>query len=131
MPHPIMFDETDPLLARVRALVLAYPGAQEKISHGRPFFFTKTSFAVYGGSEKDTRAAFPRSLIVKPDADERLALLGEAHTYLPMYLGPSGWVGYDLDRDTVDWAEVAELVDMSFRETAPVKLVRELDERLG
>ncbi len=48
-----------------------------------------------------------------------------------MYLGPSGWVGYDLDRDAVDWAEVAELVDMSFRETAPVKLVRELDARLG
>ncbi|HET8993841.1 MAG TPA: MmcQ/YjbR family DNA-binding protein [Rhodococcus sp. (in: high G+C Gram-positive bacteria)] len=131
MPHPIMFDETDPLLARVRALVLAYPGAQEKISHGRPFFFTKTSFAVYGGSDKDTRASFPRSLIIKPDADERLALLGEDHTYLPMYLGPSGWVGYDLDRDAVDWAEVAELVDMSFRETAPVKLVRELDARLG
>jgi hypothetical protein len=131
MSHPIMFDDTDPLLARLRTLVLAYPGAQEKISHGRPFFFTKTSFAVYGGAEKDTRTPFPRSLIVKPDADERLALLSESHTYLPMYLGPAGWVGYDLDRDALDWDEVAELVDMSFRETAPVTLVRELDARLG
>ncbi|MGN5240355.1 MULTISPECIES: MmcQ/YjbR family DNA-binding protein [unclassified Rhodococcus (in: high G+C Gram-positive bacteria)] len=131
MPHPIMFDDTDPLLARVRTLALAYPGAREKVSHGRPFFFTKTSFAVYGGSEKDTRAPFPRSLIVKPERDERLALLGEPHTYLPMYLGPSGWIGYDLGRREVDWAEVAELIDMSFRETAPAKLVRELDARLG
>ncbi len=130
MPHPIMFDETDPLLARVRALVLAYPGAQEKISHGRPFFFTKTSFAVYGGSDKDTRASFPRSLIIKPDATNA-SPSSVRITRICMYLGPSGWVGYDLDRDAVDWAEVAELVDMSFRETAPVKLVRELDARLG
>ncbi|WP_241386927.1 MmcQ/YjbR family DNA-binding protein [Rhodococcus sp. CH91] len=129
MPHPVMFDETDPLLARVRDLALALPGTTEKISHGRPFFSTRTAFAVYGGSEKDTRAPFPRSLIVKPDEEERRALLEERHTYLPMYFGPSGWVGYDLARPQVDWDEVSELLDMSFRMTAPARLVRELDDR--
>ena len=129
MPHPVMFDETDPLLARVRDLALALPGTSEKISHGRPFFSTRTAFAVYGGSEKDTRAPFPRSLIVKPDEEERRALLEERHTYLPMYFGPSGWVGYDLARPQVDWDEVSELLDMSFRMTAPARLIRELDDR--
>lgn len=124
-----MFDDADPLLARVRELALALPGAHEKISHGRPFFSTRTAFAVYGGSEKGTRTAFPHSIIVKPDEEERRALLEEPHTYLPMYFGPAGWVGYDLDRPAVDWTEVAELLDMSFRETAPVRLVRELDAR--
>lgn len=131
MPHPVMFDEADPLLARVRSLALALPGASEKISHGRPFFSTRTAFAVYGGGEKGTRAPFPRSLIFKPDEEERRALLEEPHTYVPMYFGPSGWVGYDLARPEVDWDEVAELLDMSYRQTAPPKLVRELDARLG
>lgn len=35
-----MFDETDPLLARVRGIALALPEAGEKVSHGRPAFFT-------------------------------------------------------------------------------------------
>lgn len=124
-----MFDEEDPLLAQVRALALALPGAAEKISHGRPFFHTKTAFAVYGGFVKDTRKQFPRSLILKPDASEREALLQDARTYDPAYLGPSGWIGFDLDSTDVEWTEIAELLDMSFRVTAPARLVRELDAR--
>lgn len=131
MPHPIMFDEADPLLARVRSLALAFPGAAEKISHGRPFFYTKTAFAVYGGTERHTGASFGRSVLVKPEPEERRALLDEAHVYLPAYLGPSGWIGYDLDRGDVDWAEVGELLDMSFRVTAPARLIRALDTSPG
>ena len=52
MAHPIMFDETDPLLGRLRALALALPDAAEKISHGHPAFFTTKIFAYYGGSVK-------------------------------------------------------------------------------
>ena len=37
---------------------------------------------------------------------------------MPAYLGPSGWVGVDLDTDT-DWTEIAELLDASYRLTAP------------
>ncbi|WP_226437312.1 MmcQ/YjbR family DNA-binding protein [Rhodococcus yananensis] len=137
MPHPVMFDEADPLLARVRTLALAFPGAAEKVSHGRPFFHTKTAFAVYGGAEKDTRVAYPRSLLVKPDAEERRALLSEPRCFVPAYLGPAGWVGVDLtvsgnvasggSEEAVDWVEIAELLDMSFRVTAPAGLVRALD----
>ncbi len=46
-----MFDESDPLLARVRTIALGFPDATEKISHGRPTFSAPTMFAVYGGSE--------------------------------------------------------------------------------
>lgn len=40
----------------------------------------------------------------------------------------SGWLGIDLDDDT-DWREIAELIDASFRVTAPRRLSRELDAR--
>lgn len=52
MAHPIMFDRDDPLLASVRDLALAFPGADEKVSHGRPAFFTTKVFCYYGGSHK-------------------------------------------------------------------------------
>ena len=125
-----MFDDDDPVLARVRGAALRFPDAQEKVSHGRPAFFTKKVFAYYGGSLKKAGewVQHPQSLMVQPDADDRAALLQDPRVYLPAYLGPSGWIGIDLTDDT-DWTEVRELLDASFRLTAPTKLVAELDAR--
>jgi len=47
---------------------------------------------------------------------------------VPAYLGPSGWLGIDLDERT-DLDEVAELLEESYRATAPARLVAELDGR--
>lgn len=123
-----MFDDDDPFLARLRELVAAFPGAGEKISHGRPAFFTKKVFAYYGGSLKigDDWVEHPHSLVVQPDADDRPALVEDDRVYIPAYLGPSGWLGIDLDADT-DWGEVRELLDASFRLTAPRRNIVELD----
>ena len=52
MAHPLMFDDADPLLARVREIALALPEAAEKITHGRPTFFTTKVFAYFGGSPR-------------------------------------------------------------------------------
>ena len=38
-------------------------------------------------------------------------------------------MGLDLTAAKVDWDEVAELLDASFRLVAPKKLVKQLDER--
>ena len=125
-----MFDDDDPVLGRVRALVAALPGSAEKVSHGRPAFFTKKVFAYYGGSLKvdGDWVQHGQSIVVQADADDREALLEDGRSFVPAYLGPSGWIGIDLDRGT-DWAEVAELLDASFRLTAPRALVAELDAR--
>ena len=129
MAHPRMFDDDDPHLARVRELALDLPGAAEKISHGHPAFFTKKVFAYYGGSLKTDGdwVQHPQSLVVQPDPDDRSALAEDPRVYVPAYLGPSGWIGFDLDGST-DWTEVAELLEASYRSTAPRKLVAELDE---
>lgn len=125
-----MFEDDDSVLARVRALALALPGAQAKVSHGRPAFFTTKVFAYYGGSLKvdGQWRQHPRAVMVLLDADDRAALLEEERTFVPAYLGPSGWLGVDLPApDDAGWDEVAELLDASFRRTAPARLVRELD----
>ena len=128
MAHPKMFDDDDPLLARVRELAAAFPGADMKVSHGRPAWFTKKIFAYYGGSVKvdGIYEQHEQSVMVLPDPGDRQALLEDARTFVPAYLGPSGWIGVDLD-ETTDWIEIAELLDASYRLTAPKKLIAELD----
>ncbi len=124
-----MFDDDDPVLARVREVALALPDAAEKVSHGIPAFFTTKVFAYYGGSVKvgDGYERHARSVLVLADPAERPALLDDERCYHPMYLGPSGWVGIDLHPST-DWGEVRELVETSYRLTAGVRRVRRLDE---
>jgi len=127
--HPRRFAERDPFLARLRTICLGLPGAQEKISHGHPNFFTRKVFAIFGGLVKGDHAAtdFARSVLFLPDADERTALLGDQRFFHPAYYGPYGWVGLSFQAVRPDWSEVAELVDMSYRNTAGKKLILELD----
>ena len=41
--------------------------------------------------------------------------------------GNRGWMALDLERDDVDWDEVAELLETAFRHVARRQLVEELD----
>ena len=128
MAHPQMFDDDDPLLARVRRLCHAFPEASEKVSHGRPAFFTQKVFCYYGGSQRieGEWVQHEHAVMVRPDPDDAPALKQDDRFWVPAYLGPSGWLGLDLDGDT-DWDEIAELIDASYRVTAPARLVRQLD----
>ncbi|MGE2712620.1 MmcQ/YjbR family DNA-binding protein [Mycolicibacterium litorale] len=129
MPHPIMFRDDDPGLAEVREIALGFPQAQEKVSHGRPGFFVSKMFAMYGGSTKESgsMATVPHCVMVKVDESDRAALQADGRFFVPAYLGPSGWLGLDFDRAEVDWTEVRELVDASYRLIAPRRLVDQLD----
>ncbi|ROS79114.1 MmcQ/YjbR family DNA-binding protein [Cellulomonas sp. PhB143] len=134
MVHPQMFDDDDPLLARVRELCLAFPEAYEKIAHGRPCFHSRAMFAVYGGSVKNAvpggpMERHPRALLVKVPAEDREALAQDPRFFHPAYLGPHGWAGLDLDGPPTDPQELAELVDASYREVCGPRLVRLLDEQ--
>ncbi|WP_404436146.1 MmcQ/YjbR family DNA-binding protein [Microbacterium aerolatum] len=130
MTHPLMFSSDDPLLARVRAIALTFPEADEKVSHGRPAFFTQKVFCYFGGSQRidEEWVAHDAAIMVRPDADDDPALRQDPLFWVPAYLGPSGWLGIDLDEDT-DWQEIAELVDASYRMTALRRLVKQLDDR--
>ena len=125
-----MYDPDDPLLARVRKIALGFPGADEKESHGRPAFFTGKVFGYYGGSIRvdGDWEAHDQAIIFLPDPGERPALEGDGRFWVPAYLGPSGWLGLDLDAGS-DFDEVAELMEDSFRATAPKRLVAQLDQR--
>lgn len=127
MTHPRMFDDADPMLVRLRELARALPEAQEKISHGRPAFFTSKVFAYYGGRPRGTDGLRrDQSVIVRADHHEQEAIRQLPGGFEPAYLGPYGWSGLDLD-ETTDWQFIAELLEESFRLTAPRKLIALLD----
>jgi predicted DNA-binding protein (MmcQ/YjbR family) len=46
--------------------------------------------------------------------------------YLPAYIGHRGWFGMRLDRGSVDWREVENILDLSYCLVAPKALVKEL-----
>lgn len=134
MAHPTMYRDNDPGLRETRELCLALPDAQELESHGRPTFRTKKIFAVYGATEKGGAAGHlqhPHSVLFLPDPSEVALLLEEERFFVPAYYGPSGWVGLDFDVATVNWGEVRELVEDSYRNTAPRRLVARMGQARG
>jgi predicted DNA-binding protein (MmcQ/YjbR family) len=118
-----MYSEDDPYLGELRAVCLAFPEAVEVEAWGRPTFRAgKKIFAVFSGTEER-----PHGLIFKPDADERVALLQDERFYSPPYFGPGGWLALDFDAAEVDWDEVTELVDGSYRLVALKRMLKALD----
>jgi predicted DNA-binding protein (MmcQ/YjbR family) len=120
-----MYRDDDPFLAEVRGVCLALPETVEVEAWGRPTFRAgKKMFAVFTGSLEDRF-----SLLFKPEPDERPALIAEERFYLPPYLGPGGWLGLDLVSAPVDWAEVAELIESSYRQVALKRMLTALTHR--
>jgi phosphoribosylglycinamide formyltransferase 1 len=114
----------DALLARVRALALALPEAEEKLSHGSPGFFVRGGkfFAYFSHDHHHDGVT---GLLVKASGVEEQAQLIENDPelyYRPAYFGPSGWIGIRLDSGDVDWAHIEGWMTRSWRASAPKRL---------
>jgi predicted DNA-binding protein (MmcQ/YjbR family) len=121
--HPRVIDPTHPIVERVRGLCLAYPESAEVEAWGRPTFRAgKKIFALVSASMLD-----PNSLVFKPLAEERPAYLERDGFYSPPYWGPGGWLAISLDERSTDWAEVAEIIDTSYRQVALKRQLAQLD----
>ncbi len=121
MSHPVTYADDDPYLAEIRRLALALPEAVERLAWGRPTF--------RAGSKGKMFAIFERSsvLVVKPEPDERDALLADPRFSAPAYWGPSGWLGLNLLASRVELAEVSELLEASYRQVALRRQITALD----
>lgn len=64
-----------------------------------------------------------------PGVNTELAAQEPDRFFIPSYSGKRGWLGVRLDLPTLDWEEIAELVEDAYRMTAPRSLLVELDER--
>ncbi len=122
--HPPVVDDSHPLVERIRSICMTYPEAVEVTAWGRPTFRAGKKIFLLVASSMDR----PYTMVFKPDADERLALIQDDRFFVPPYWGPSGWLGIDLDSPDTDWTELAELIDTSYRQVALVRQLRALTE---
>jgi hypothetical protein len=56
------------------------------------------------------------------------SLLQDERFYSPPYFGPGGWLALDLEAAPVDWDEVRELADASYRQVALKRMLKVLDQ---
>ena len=115
-------------LKRLSAICLALPEAvrEDQGSHAA-FRVAKKVFVYYlNDHHGDGIVGFCCKAL--PGDNQRLIASNPRKFYMPAYVGPRGWVGLRLDRPSVDWSEVTELVRLSYLQTAPKKLVRLMDQ---
>jgi predicted DNA-binding protein (MmcQ/YjbR family) len=117
-----MYDDADPLLRRVREICTELPEAIEFESHGRPNFRagSRRVFAVYGAGHDR-----PHALIVRVDPDDEAGLRADSRFFVPPYYPDR--LALDLSDQHVDWDEVSELVEASYRLVASARMNRALD----
>lgn len=113
-------------VARLRAICLALPEAQEKLSHGEPTWFAGKG-KVFAMLDDHHHGALHLSvwLPAAPGAQQALIESDAKRFFRPPYVGPSGWVGVVLD-ERPDWGMVAWLVERAYRQVAHPRLVARL-----
>ncbi len=125
MAHPKMYDDEDPYLNELREVCLGLPESTEVQAWGRPTFRAgKKIFATFGASQD-----LPYSVVFKPEPEDRMALSQDPRIFVPPYFGPSGWLALNFEAADVDWQEVAELMEGSYRQVALKRMLAALDER--
>jgi YjbR len=106
----------DDLVARVRAICLAFPEVTERPSHSAPTWFVKDKRAfvtLWADGHHDNH--FPHLWCASVlEEQQELIAADPARFFRPPYVGHRGWVGVRLDTGP-DWAEIAELCQDAYQ----------------
>jgi hypothetical protein len=115
----------DSVVDRLRALCLALPEVEERLSHGEPSWFVrgKRLFVTLADRHHDERVAF--WCAAPPSAQEAFVTNHPERYFRPPYVGHRGWLGVYLDVP-VDWGEVEAHVRDAYRTVAPKTLAARL-----
>lgn len=121
-------------LERVRQIAVALPEVSERLSHGATCFFVrKRPICYFHDHHNDDRVSL--WCPAPAGAQEELVSAEPERFFKPTPSAKgtfSDWLGVFLDTSgdaAVDWDEVAEIIETSFRLVAPASLVALLDLR--
>jgi len=105
-------------MARIRKICLGLPEAYEEETWGTATFRVhKKIFAMVANEKGSTTAS------MKTSREEQAAMLAHGSPFFyPPYVGSKGWIGIDLRSSALDWGEVDEIVQDSYRLVAPKRL---------
>jgi len=116
---------------KLSAICLALPEALREDQGSHAAFRVAKKVFVYYLYDHDGDGIVGFCCKALPGDNERLIAANPRTFYMPAYVGPRGWVGLRLDRPTVDWSEVKELVQGSYAQTAPKKMLQSIDSTLA
>jgi predicted DNA-binding protein (MmcQ/YjbR family) len=112
----------DPL-SQLRTISLEFPEAVETFTFGDPVFRVRNKiFAMYRTGDGGTSLWCKAAVGVQED----LVRADPKQFFRPPYVGPKGWIGVRLGKNT-DWNLVAHLVEQSYALIAPKKLSKMLE----
>ena len=115
--------------ARVDSLASGFAEVGRKTSHGSPGWSvggekSGKQFAILADRHHGEDAV---GLLVRASGPDEMSGLIEAQPdiyYWPKYYGASGWLGIKLNRRDVDWDQVRDWLERSWRASAPARLTR-------
>ena len=118
--------------AKVDILASQFAEVGRKTSHGSPGWSVGGEksgklFAIIADHHNGEDAV---GLLVKASGPDEMTGLIEAQPdvyYWPKYYGASGWLGLKLNRRDVDWDQVSDWLERSWRACAPKRLTRLMD----
>ena len=117
--------DDDAALEKLRAICLALPEASEEGGVGNPTFKVRGKIFAMRHPQDGRMSVW---LKAPPGAQGALIHTSPQVFFVPPYVGHHGWVGAWLDIDIgLDWEHLAELIEESYRMTAPKRLVALLD----
>ena len=103
------------MLDRLRKICLALPDTEESVMHGHPVFrINGKSFCIWHGVADDPAIA------LKVAKSEQGMFLEDSRFFKTPYIGQHGWISIRA-QGRLDWKEIAELVQGSYRLAAPRK----------
>lgn len=110
------------VLDRVRLICTRFDGCEEGVLQDRPLFHVnRRRFAIFNGEASPPRprwSAAGRSIHFLSDPSEREALLEDPRFTRSPHHGDRGWLAVRLEPDTLDWNELAELLDAAHDQVA-------------
>jgi len=110
-------------VTRIRKICMAFPEAEEKPfgGHSSPAYRVRDKLFVMTSEDGTSMTCKAR-----PGVQQILVGSDPERFFIPPYVGSKGWIGIRLDV-TQDWDELADLMEESYRMTAPKRVSAALD----
>ncbi|MEO7965611.1 MAG: MmcQ/YjbR family DNA-binding protein [Gemmatimonadaceae bacterium] len=119
-------------IARLRKIALALPEAHEVEAWGEPTFRVRNKLFAMHANAASHHGGGRHAVWCKaaPGNQELMVKAAPDRFFVPPYVGPSGWIGIWLGKGT-DWAELALLLEESWRLIAPKRVVAANEANAG
>src|SRR5260221_4845108 len=121
MAHPRMYDDSNPIIAKLREVCLAMPDTFEKEAWGE-CTFRVTGGSMFAMTDFNHHDSGHVAVWVKAPAmvQEILCKSDPKRFFVPPYMGKQGWVGVRIDYK-VKWDEVTAILKDGYQLSLPKK----------